>query len=244
MKDDLTRLREEYKDRSYRFSQSDIYSLFNSAKLFRYQQRQRMLLKVLRKYGFFPLGESKILEIGSGGGGVLLEFLSYDAKPSNLFGVELLYDRNLKAKERLPNHVALVNADAQNLPLPADTFDIIVQATVFSSILDSNIKANMAREMLRVLRYPNKLAHRSPGMIIWHDFWLNPTNRQTQGIKPAEIRKLFPGCNYKFYRITLAPPIACRLVRVSWLLCALLEKLIVFNTHYLVAIQPVWNSDR
>jgi hypothetical protein len=68
--------------------------------------------------------------------------------------------------------------------------------------------------------------------------WLNPTNPHTHGIRPAEIMRMFPNCQYEFHRITLAPPIARLLVGASWLLCAFLEKLKIFNTHYLVAIRP------
>ena len=42
----------------------------------------------------------------------------------------------------------------------------------------------MAEEMVRVLRKPD-------GLIVWYDFWLNPTNKQTRGIRPTEIKKLF-----------------------------------------------------
>jgi hypothetical protein len=83
--------------------------------------------------------------------------------------------------------------------------------------------------MVRVLR--------PGGLIIWYDFWFNPTNRQTQGIRPAEIRRLFPHCTHTFYRLTLAPPLARRLVPLSWTLALLLEKLRLFNSHYLVAIE-------
>jgi hypothetical protein len=77
------------------------------------------------------------------------------------------------------------------------------------------------------------------GLILSYDFWLNPSNPQTRGLRPDEIRRLFPGCRFEFHRITLAPPIARRLVPASWLLCAFLEKLKIFNTHYLVAIRPL-----
>ena len=102
---------------------------------------------------------------------------------------------------------------------------------MFTSVLDEAVKANLAGEMLRVLR--------PGGMILWYDFWLNPTNPQTEGIKPSEIRRLFPGCDFEFRRITLAPPLARRLVPVSWVVAFLLEKLRVFNSHYLVAIRPL-----
>ena len=91
------------------------------------------------------------------------------------------------------------------------------------------MKTNLAREMLRVLR--------PRGLILWYDFWLNPTNPQTRGIRPAEIRQLFPGCRYRFRRITLAPPLARRILPLSWTLAMVLEKAKLFNTHYLVIIR-------
>jgi hypothetical protein len=75
-------------------------------------------------------------------------------------------------------------------------------------------------------------------MILTYDFWLNPTNPQTRGIRPAEIKQLFPNCSYEFHRITLAPPITRKLAPISWGLCLFLESLKIFNTHYLVAIRP------
>jgi ubiquinone/menaquinone biosynthesis C-methylase UbiE len=230
---DLDRLRLEYADREQRLAGSDIYSLFNPATLFMWQSRQRAVLSVLRRHGCEPLKDCSILELGSGSGGVLLEYLSYGASPQQLHGVELLTNRAMDTHRLLP-HVPLANADGQHLPYSANHFDIVLQYTVLSSILDNTIKQNLAREMLRVLRKPQ-------GLILWYDFWLNPTNRQTRGIRPSEIRQLFPQCIFEFHRITLAPPIVRRLVGTSRLLCQVLEKLTVLNTHYLVAIRPSVN---
>ena len=67
-------------------------------------------------------------------------------------------------------------------------------------------------------------------------FWLNPTNPQTRGVRPAEIRQLFPGCSFKFERITLAPPITRRLARIG--------KLDLLHLLYgeLLIPQAVWNE--
>lgn len=222
---DLDRLRAEYDARQRRLARSDIYSFFNPSYLFALQQRQRDTLKLLQQAGWDDLAGKRVLEVGCGRGGVLIEYLYYGA--SSLSGVDLLADRVAEAKARLPQAV-LSCADGQRLPFASDRFDLVMQYTAFSSVLDGGVKANMAREMLRVLR--------PDGLILWYDFWLNPTNRQTRGIRPAEIRRLFPNCTYTFRRVTLAPPIARRLVRVSWLASGLLEKLRLFNTHYLVAI--------
>jgi ubiquinone/menaquinone biosynthesis C-methylase UbiE len=229
--DDLARLRLEYADREQRLAGSDIYSLFNPATLFIWQGRQRAVLSALRRHDCEALSDHRILELGCGRGGVLLEYLNYGAIPGRLHGTDLLPDRVIDARRALPQ-VAVTNADGQHLPYVANQFDIVLQYTVFSSILDDSVKQRLAQEMLRVLRKPR-------GLILWYDFWLNPTNRQTRGIRPAEIRRLFPNCRCEFQRITLAPPITRRLIKASWLACYLLEKVRAFNSHYLAAIRPV-----
>lgn len=227
---DISRLRDEYALRQQR-SAADTYALYNPAQLFARQQRERKIVKLLHRRGFMPLGKrSAILELGCGSGSVLAEYQSWGAASHHLHGIDLLPYRLNEAKAQLPL-AWLECADGQQLPYPSCTFDLVLQSTAFSSILEDSVKVNMAREMLRVLRRPN-------GLIIWYDFWLNPTNPQTRGIRPNEIRRLFPHCHYEFQRITLAPPITRRLVPRSWLAGMVLEKLTLFNTHYLVAIQP------
>jgi hypothetical protein len=63
-------------------------------------------------------------------------------------------------------------------------------------------------------------------------------NKQTRGLLLAEIRDAVLGCNIEHKKITLAPPISRKLVPVSWLLSALIEKVTLFNTHYLTIIRP------
>lgn len=230
MNEDLDRLRAEYADRAQRLAHSDIYSHFNPAYLFAVHQRQRQLIDLLRRQGITSLRDLRILEVGCGRGGVLLEWLSFGASPKNLHGIDLLEDRLPEASARL-SQSGVACADGQSLPYPDSSFDIVFQYTAFSSVLDDAVKQNIAREMLRVVR-------KSTGVIIWYDFWLNPTNAQTKGVRPEEIRRLFPECQYEFRRVTLAPPLARRLAPISTLLCAMLEKLQLLNTHYFAAIRP------
>lgn len=226
---DLSRLRAEYKDRKKRFSGSDVYSSFNIANLFTVQQRQRDILSSLNRAGITDLSAPRILEMGCGDGGVLAEFLTFGARPEKLFGIDYLADRLFNARGYLPGcHFA--NADGSHLPFPSASFDMVMQFTALSSILDSNLRHFICRDMLRVLR--------PSGLILWYDFWLNPTNRQTHGIRPAEIKELFPDCSISFRKVTLAPPLARRLVPLSWPLALFLESLTIFNSHYLAVIRP------
>jgi SAM-dependent methyltransferase len=224
---DLVRLRKEYAERGKNVQKAENYLLFNPAQLFTIQQRQRSILNRLRYHNFSPIHELRILELGCGSGGVLLEYLGYGVASRNLHGADLLFDRVEMARNVLSS-LPLICADGQNLPYATHNFDLSMQFTVFSSILDDGVKANIAREMLRVTR--------PGGMILWYDFWINPTNPQTRGIRPPEIRRLFPDCAYEFHKITLAPPLARRLVPFSWGLALFLEGLRIFNTHYLVMI--------
>jgi ubiquinone/menaquinone biosynthesis C-methylase UbiE len=226
---EVERLKTEYNKRDRRFEGRDIYTPFNKSYLFMTQQRSREELSMLRKRGYFELKRFKILELGCGRGDVLFDYLRYGADPANLHGTDLLQDRVLDARSAMP-HLPLTCADGQYLPYASNMFDLVLQYTVFSSVLDVRVKAGLAKEMLRVLK--------PDGMILWYDFWINPLNKQTRGIQPAEIRRLFPGCRLRFKRVTLAPPITRKLVHITWLGCAVLEKIKLFNTHYLAAIHP------
>jgi len=238
MSDDIARLRNEYEDRKRRFAASDVYSVFNQATLFGVHQRQRVTLSILKKNGITDFSNLRILEMGCGGGGVLTEYLGFGASPKNLFGVDLLFDRLCHAHRTLPSS-GFANADGQSLPYSSKIFDLVLQYTAISSILDPEIRRNICAELLRVLRSPDPASGKPGGLILWYDFWLNPTNPQTRGIRPKEIRQLFPNCSYEFHRITLAPPLARRIVPISWILAYGLERLKIFNSHYLVAIRPV-----
>jgi ubiquinone/menaquinone biosynthesis C-methylase UbiE len=224
---DLERLKQEYSNRADQKKYQNIYSLFNKGALFAYQHRQKKALALLWQYGLFPLSEKRILEIGSGKGGVLLEYLSYGAMPVKLFGLDILFDRLIEVENMLPN-LPVICADGQKIPYKTESFDLILQYTAFTSILDQAVKKNMAQEMLRTL-HPT-------GVILWYDFWLNPMNKNTKGIRPNEIKSLFPNCKYRFVRSTLAPPIARRLAHFSWGLASILEKIKLFNSHFFAII--------
>lgn len=226
---DLERLQAEYRRRAARLAGSDRYALTNPAHLFTVQQRQRAVAHLLRRERLLPLHEKRILELGCGRGDILQELLAFGANPALLFGMDVLPERVTTAVDLLP-HLPLSVANGMQLPYPDAAFDVVLQYTVFSSILDTAVQQQIASEMRRVLR--------PGGVILWYDFWLNPTNRQTRGLRATAVRELFPGCVLTFDRITLAPPLTRKIVPLTWLGAGLLEKLRLLNTHYLVAIRP------
>ncbi len=230
MESEQRRLRAAYAAREAASGQRERYSLFNPTQLFFVQQRSREVLALLRHAGFEDLSFLRLLEIGCGSGGVLIEFLGYGLFGGYAHGIDLLEDRLQAARRRLAG-LSLQCADGQYLPYPASSFDLVLQFTAFSSILDPGIRSRAASEMMRVL-------HKPQGCIMWYDFWLNPTNPQTRGVRPAEVRQLFPDCQIQFRRVTLAPPLARLIVPISWQLAELLEKARLFNSHFLALIRP------
>jgi len=204
----------------------DLYSWFNPGQLFLLQERERQVLNLLRHLGLNRLEGQKILEVGCYNGYWLGEFIKWGARPENLAGIDLFYEYLVEARSSQSPKVSLVQANAAFLPLASSTFDLVLQSTVFTSILDAAMKQAVAKEMLRVLK--------PRGHILWYDYYRhNPWNKDVRGVKRGEIYRLFPGCEIKLSRLTLAPPLARLLVPYSPLFCSILEKLLFLNTHYL-----------
>lgn len=206
------------------------YSWFNQGHLFRFQQLEQDILAVLSVGDFSHLDDKRILEIGCGQGQWLREFIKWGARPENMTGTDILPDRVSKAKQLCPPGVQILCNNAARLLFSNASFDLVYQFTVFSSILDITVKEMLAREMLRVLK--------EGGLILWYDFFINnPSNPDVRGVRKREIAHLFPDCRIDLHRVSLAPPLSRLLAPYSWLGCYALERVRVFNTHYLAVIQ-------
>jgi len=211
-----------------------LYSRFNRACLFMVEERERCFLEALSRYRCVPLATKKILEIGCGTGDLLRDFVQWGANPENVTGVDVLPDRVSEATRLCPPGMRIQQANAANLDLPNDCFDVVVQSTVFTSVLDLRIKKEIASEMCRVLK--------PDGLILWYDFHVsNPSNPDVKGVKPQEIRTLFPECDIRLQRITLAPPLTRLLAPYSWLTCYILSRIPWLCTHYIGVIRKSRN---
>ncbi len=206
------------------------YSFLNRSHVLQIQERDSELLFMLSRHGVDRLDTKTFLEIGCGTGYWLRAFLQWGALPANVFGIDLLPERIEQARKLCPHGVSLQCGSAASLGIPDASFDIVLQSTVFSSILDPQMKRRVASEMLRVLK--------PGGLALWYDFFLdNPRNADVRGIRKREIRRLFPGCQIHIRRITLAPPIARLVGRYSPLLYTLLSRARILCTHYLSLIK-------
>jgi ubiquinone/menaquinone biosynthesis C-methylase UbiE len=223
------RIREEYARRDREIGRA-FYSLTRPANLFVRHGQERALLTALVRANALPLADRRILDVGCGLGGWLAVLEDFGAVRAQLSGIDLDETRLAETRQRFQGADLRVG-DGAHLPWPDGSFDLVLQSTVFTSILDAGVRASVAAEMRRVL-VPR-------GVIVWYDFlYNNPSNPNVRGIGSAEIRALFPACQVKLERVTLAPPISRRLVPLSWLAAAALERLRMLNTHYLGVITP------
>jgi len=218
-----------YKHRTHTVPK-DRYSFCNPGATLDFQEVEREILALLNSEGFHSPCEKLVLEVGCGTGEWLREFIKWGVLPDNLVGIDLLPERIEEARRLCPHGVRLECGNAATLVFPSSVFDVVLQSTVFTSILDSSLRQAVAAEMLRVLK-PN-------GFILWYDFYLdNPNNPDVRGIRKQEIRDLFADCHIRFHRLTLAPPIGRVVGRYSSLLYILLSRTKILCTHYLALIK-------
>jgi ubiquinone/menaquinone biosynthesis C-methylase UbiE len=204
--------------------------LWNPEVLARVHERQRATTALLAANGVHSLAGLDVIEIGCGNGANLLEFLQLGAEPGRLVGNELLPDRLAEARRRLPEAVRLYPGDASALTFGASSFDIVYQSTVFSSVLDDALQADVAAAMWRWLR--------PGGAVLWYDFTVgNPRNPDVRGVPLRRIRALFPDGRLRGRRLTLAPPLARRVVRLHPGLYTVFNALPLLRTHLLCWIQ-------
>ncbi len=216
-------VRERYARRA---THDDRYSLTRPAALMAMQERQRAMLALFARRGFKDLASLRLLEVGSGGGGNLLELLVLGFRPEHLAGIELLPERHAGALARLPGGVRLTCGDASVQPIAAASVDIVFASTVFSSLLDDAFQQRLAAAMWRWVK--------PGGGVLWYDFTVdNPRNADVRGVPLARIAALFPEARLEHRRITLAPPIARAVCRVHPALYTPFNALPPLRTHVL-----------
>ena len=223
VKDEAQAVAERYARRSaidrYSWLQPDVWMTL--------QERQRAMLRLFNRLGLTDLPALRVLEVGCGAGGNLLELLRLGFAPEHLAGAELLPARLAFARHVLPPAVTLWPGDASALDIADASRDIVLQSTVFSSLLDTAFQQRLAAAMWRWVA--------PGGGVLWYDFSVNnPRNPDVRGVPLARVRALFPQAQVSAQRITLAPPIARLACSVHTGLYPLLNALPLLRTHQLV----------
>lgn len=168
-------------------------------------------------------GPVRVLDVGCGvgGGGELARNLPVEI--STEVGVDLLEER-LRSVPSGQRNTPAVAADARRLPFADDSFDLIVQSTMLSSVLDDTIAHHIAQDIDRVLA--------PGGAIAWYDLRVrNPQNKSVRGYSLSSIKSLFPGYDATVRSTTVVPPLARRLGAATPRLYSWLDRVPLLRTH-------------
>lgn len=199
----------------------------NPISIFYRQAQERAFTLLISRLGL-KISQLRVLDIGCGAGGFLRFMNSLGVPPKNLHGVDLMTYRIKQAKNCCPPKVDLHVGDGEKLPYPKQSFNFVSQITVFSSILDNQVRQKVAQEMMRVVE--------RHGYILWYDMRRGKSDH-TRGLEKDEIKTLFPQCKMKVIWKLHAPYIG-HVAKISTLLADILDHVIFFKkTSYLILLQ-------
>ena len=222
-------VRERYARRDMQATQQR-YSLLNESALLPRQEWERAVVRWVKRSGMAPLESRSLLEIGCGSGANLIEFMRLGFQPENLVGNELLPERSEAARRLLPAAVRVIAGDATQMDVAPQSFDVVLQSTVFSSLLDSAFQQRLADAMWRWVK-PH-------GGVLWYDFaYDNPKNPDVRGVPLRRIRELFSQGHVDARRVTLAPPIARSVCAIHPSMYPLFNAMPLLRTHLLCWIE-------
>jgi ubiquinone/menaquinone biosynthesis C-methylase UbiE len=186
-------------------------------------ERVRRTRRLLETAGLGDLRGRRVLDVGCGFGHELARMRDLGVRDQDLVGVDLMRDRVEEARLRYPTFDIRLG-DAAQLDFADESFDVVLSFTVMSSVLSEPVARRIASEMMRVLR--------PGGAVVWYDLRMDsPGNPDVRGLPVAAVRRLFADAVVTLSSITLAPPLARRLGRLTPVAYPVLARLPPLRTH-------------
>ena len=151
------------------------------------------------------------------------------ADPARLAGIDLMPARIEEGRRLLPAARFEVGS-AHELPFADNSFDLVSQFVLFSSIVHPGLRRAVALEMARVLR--------PGGSILWYDIKSMRATPDLVPIKLDEMRALFPGAEIRVRSTTLGWRANHLVAPRSRTAAMLLGSLPWLRSHYVALIRP------
>jgi ubiquinone/menaquinone biosynthesis C-methylase UbiE len=227
--EELERARRVYQARATDPHLATLYEPLSPATLFTIQERTWVMSDLFRRSDLASLAGLDVLDVGCGTGSELQRLVSLGADPERMAGIDLMVERIGLAARRLPQ-ARFVAGSAHDLPYPDHSFDLVMQFTLFSSVLDPKLRMAIAHEMKRVLRLG--------GRILWYDMRRARTSGDLVPIERREIEQLFEGWRIDLRAVTLDWRLVHRAAPRSRSLALLLQRLPALCSHYEGLLRP------
>jgi ubiquinone/menaquinone biosynthesis C-methylase UbiE len=155
--------------------------IFNRGVLFQKLAFEKSIIEALRTIGINR--DWKVLDVGCGSGGSLIQFLDLGFNPNNLYGIDIIPNNIENAKEKLCN-VQFECGNAAQMDYKSDYFDIVTESTMFMQITDNNLSQKIANEMLRVVKPSGYIM-----LIDWRYNFRKPEYKPLSKTRVAELFK-------------------------------------------------------
>lgn len=193
-------------------------------------ERRRLIQWFLARRAWHDPSTRCAVEIGCGEGNVLADLLQIGFAAERLIGIDLLPQSVEMARRKLPAEVRLFSGDACVSRVDPLSQDLVLQFTVFSSILDRAFQRELADTMWGYLK--------PSGAILWYDAAVsNPRNPDMRGVPVRRIKELFPRAKIEARRVTLAPPLARAACRLHPSLYPLLNSIVLLRSHVMAWVE-------
>jgi ubiquinone/menaquinone biosynthesis C-methylase UbiE len=205
--------------------------LHNPSVLFQVLAQDAAVIRGLQSVVLAPQ-RARVLDVGCGDGASLWLLMRLGFEAGNLHGVDLLESRIAGARARHPL-VHFDCADATRLPFEDDSFDLVMESTMFIHATDEVLARKIAAEMIRVTK---------PGGTLLISDWryAKPRNRHYKAVTSERLAGLFEtGVLTKFqnrFRGSLLPPVGRFFSRHSAWSYFAVQTLFPFLTGHMVTV--------
>jgi SAM-dependent methyltransferase len=228
---EIARIRAVYDQRERTVPGTNKVDIANRGTWHLLHEHRSRLGHILRDNFGRSLTDCRVLDVGCGYGSLLAWFHELGVPAQNLFGVDLLPNRIAAARSAYPRFT-FAEGNAERFDLPDGSFDLIPVFTVFSSILDPGMAANVAHEISRVLA--------PGGAVVWYDMrYPNPWNPDLKAMTRRRTRHLFPAFSCELETISLLPQLARRLGPLTDRAYPMLAAIPPLRSHLLGLLRPL-----
>lgn len=136
-------------DRYYARSGADRNDLrTNPGVLFQTLALEASVVRAVRAMRLDPPA-ARVLDVGCGSGGDLFHLLRLGFDPANVTGIDIR-EQGIARARRLYPQIRFVVGDASAMDFADGSFDLVWESTMFVTLADPKLSAQIAREMVRV----------------------------------------------------------------------------------------------